>query len=409
MTDEATNPVEDLRGIGRLTADGVVEVTNLVESMHRSISTFGGVFGPRGPESSSGITGLVYGSIRGMAGLVGSGVDAALAPLGPLAAADQSSVGRDTAVAIVNGVLGDHLVETDNPLAISMQFRRGRERLDPDDPEFRRALRAADGRIALMLHGSCTDESQWQRGGDDHGAALARDHGYLPVYLRYNSGLHISQNGAELAARLEELVGALPGPVRLTFVGHSMGGLVARSACHYAQKKNFEWLERLDQLACIGSPHHGAPLERYGNWIDNALELTAYTAPFARLGKLRSAGVTDLRFGNLLHRDWQGRDRFEWSDDPREPVVALPDGATCYAIAAVTDEKSGPVSAHLPGDGLVPLDSALGHHDDPEMEVGFREEHKWIARDTGHLELLDDPEVYAKLAEWLRPASAPLA
>lgn len=402
MNDNSTNRVEDLRGVGRLTADGVVEATNVVESVHRTISTFGGLLGPRGPQSSPGITGLVYGSIRGVADLVGAGVDSALRPLGALAGGEGASPGRDTAVAVLNGVVGDHLAETDNPLAIEMEFRWDGETADPYDAAFRETVRAADGRIGLMLHGSCTDEHQWTWSGQDHGAALSRDHGYVPVYLRYNSGLHISENGAELSERLESFVEALPGTVDLSFVGHSMGGLVARSACHYGEVSDHHWLERLENLVCIGSPHHGAPLERYGNWIDNALELTAYTAPFARLGKLRSAGVTDLRFGNLLRQDWRGRDRFEWSDDPRQPVP-LPEGVDCYAIAAVMDQEAGVVSSKLPGDGLVPLESALGHHDNPELEVGFPEAHQEVFRNMGHLELLDDPDVYDELATWLEP------
>lgn len=395
------NPVGDLQGVGRLAVDGVIEVTDLVESLHRSIATIGGLIGPADPARSAGITALVYSAVRKVAGGVGSTFDAALAPLTAAIGELERSAERDALVAVLNGVVGDHLEASGNPLAISMKLRWNGEPLDPSDEEFRRALREAGGRIAVLVHGSCQNDRQWRRNGHDHGVALARDHDIVPVYLRYNSGLHISENGSELAELLEKIVDKLPGEVDLSFIGHSMGGLVARSACHYARTSGAAWLHRLEHLVCLGSPHHGAPLERYGNWIDNALEWTPYTAPLARLGRLRSAGVTDLRFGNLLHSDWQGRDRFEWSDDPREPVP-LPDGVECYAIAAVATDETGGLSRHLPGDGLVPVESALGHHEAPRREVGFPESHQSVIHDTQHLELLDDPEVYAQLEEWLR-------
>ena len=128
-----------------------------------------------------------------------------------------------------------------------------------------------------------------------------------PVYLHYNSGRHVSENGREFAALLEQLVAGWPVPVdELVIVGHSMGGLVARSACHHAEAQGQAWLASLTKLVCLGTPHHGAPLERGGRWVDVLLGLSPYVAPFARLGKARSAGITDLRFGNLQRRRLAG-------------------------------------------------------------------------------------------------------
>ncbi len=56
-----------------------------------------------------------------------------------------------------------------------------------------------------------------------------------PVYLRYNTGLPVGRNGADLAWLLDDLVAAWPVPVRsIALVGHSMGGLVVRAAFHAA-------------------------------------------------------------------------------------------------------------------------------------------------------------------------------
>jgi pimeloyl-ACP methyl ester carboxylesterase len=262
----------------------------------------------------------------------------------------------------------------------------------------RASLPSAGRKLVVLVHGSCQNDRQWLRLGHDHGAALARDLGYTPIYVLYNSGLHVSTNGHALAALLEELVAEWPAPLdELVLLGHSMGGLVARSACHSAEANGHAWRRKLGTLVCLGSPHHGAVLERGGNWVDVLLGVSRYSAPLARLGKIRSAGVTDLRFGNVLDEHWHGRDRFAHGRDARTPL-ALPDGIACYAIAATTAPRAGD---KLPGDGLVSVASALGRHARPELTLAFPESHQSIAFGTGHLGLLDRPEVYAPLRQWL--------
>jgi len=186
----------------------------------------------------------------------------------------------------------------------------------------------------------------------------------------------------------------------LVLIGHSMGGLLARSACHYGAQAKHQWLRRLDKLMFLGTPHHGAPLERGGNWVDILLSSTAYSAPLARLGKIRSAGITDLRYGNLVDEDWHKRDRFARSGDRRVPVP-LPEGVACYAIAASTGKSAGALPELLIGDGIVPLESALGHHDNPKLAIDFEPSRQWVAYGTHHLDLLNRPEVYAHVKRWL--------
>jgi hypothetical protein len=182
-----------------------------------------------------------------------------------------------------------------------------------------------------------------------------------------------------------------------------MGGLVARSACHYGRLAGHGWLRHLSRMVFLGTPHHGSPLERAGNWVDVLLGASPYSAPLARVGKIRSAGVTDLRYGNLLDEDWEGRDRFARAGDRRQPVP-LPQGVACYAIAATAEASRGRVAAVLPSDGLVPLESALGHHLKPELALDFPEDRTWIATDTGHFDLLCRPDVYARIRDWLARA-----
>jgi pimeloyl-ACP methyl ester carboxylesterase len=135
---------------------------------------------------------------------------------------------------------------------------------------------------------------------------------------------------------LQQLAKAWPQPVQeMTLLVHSMGGLVARSACHQAAEAGHSWLAQLKALVFLGTPHHGAPLERLGSWVDGVLGSNIVTRPFAKIGQVRSAGITDLRHGNVLHADWHDAGRFERGPDARQPVP-LPAGVACYTVAATT-------------------------------------------------------------------------
>jgi pimeloyl-ACP methyl ester carboxylesterase len=249
-----------------------------------------------------------------------------------------------------------------------------------------------------------TDRS-WQTPGADHGAALATTLNYTPLSLRYNSGLHISQNGHQLAAQLEQLVTHWPAPMEeLAVVAHSMGGLLIRSAVYVAQQQGMRWPARLKNIVFLGTPHHGVPLERAGNWVDVLLASTPFSAPFAKLGQLRSAGITDLRYGHVLDVDWQGHDRFHRQPDCRLPVP-LPEGVACFTVAATTAKQRSALADRLLGDGLVPLHSALGEHADPQHTLAFAKPSQFIAYRTSHLALLSSPAVTRQMLTWLTPSN----
>lgn len=402
--------VTDLRGAARLATDATAGLTDLVEAMHERIARIPG-FGKKSLDGrTGGITGLVYRTIRGVTHVVGGSVDALLALLAPALATEARdaapSAEREAILAALNGVLGDYLVARANPLAVPMAFRRDGERLVLERSSLARQLPGAGPRLVVLLHGLCMNDLQWLRKGHDHGAALARECGYTPVYLHYNSGLHVSINGHALASQLERLLDQWPLPLeRVVLLGHSMGGLLARSALHYGAQAGQRWPSRVTDLVCLGTPHHGAPLERAGNWIDILLGATPYAAPFARLGKLRSAGITDLRHGNLVDEDWVGRDRFARGTDRRQ-AIPLPAAMRCYTVAASLGSGAGDTQdrllANSVGDGLVPLDSALGRHKNAARSLAFAANRQWIGYGMNHLDLLDRSEVFATLRDWLR-------
>lgn len=390
----------DLLGFSRLAVDATAGLSELVEAMHHNIARAPGILDTPSQGPTSGITGLVYESIRSVTGLVSGGVESILAPLVPMLKEKDSPPERQAVLAALNGVMGDYLAATDNPLAISMRLRHRGKPLTLEREALASAIPRLSSKVVVLAHGLCMNDLQWKRKRHNHGAALARDLGYTPVHLHYNSGLHVSTNGRAFANLLVVLLEQWPVPLdQFVIIAHSMGGLVSRSAYHYATVAGHKWPRQLRKMIFIGTPHHGTPLERLGNLVVGALDLSPYTNALARLGKIRSAGITDLRYGNLLDDDWYGRDRFEHSGDPRRPMP-LPEEVQCYAIAA-TGGKTGGLDDGSPGDGIVPVDSALGRHEDPALTLSFAESRKWIGHNMNHFDLLSKPAVYEHIKRWV--------
>ena len=411
----------DIRAIAQLATQATLGVSKIAEGVQQAVWSTVGVPGGKEPGTTRGITGLVYQTVNGITELVGKGAQALLEGLEPmLAMADDAAPGtpeREAVLAALNGVMGDRLAASNNPLATHMTLRYRGEALDwqalPADMN-------ASAKVLVLIHGLCMNDIQWQTprptqpDGEendviDHGASLSAALGYTPIYVRYNTGLHTSQNGHQLAAELEQLALHWPVPLEeITVLVHSMGGLLIRSALYYARQDGLTWPRHLKNIVFLGTPHHGSPLERAGNWVDTILGSTPFTAPFARLGKLRSAGITDLRYGHVLDADWQGHDRFHRKPDSRVPLP-LPEGVACYAVAATLASERSALADRLTGDGLVPLHSGLGEHDDPARSLIFAKDSQWIAFNTGHMELLSRPEVTQQVLKWLTPPAEPQA
>ncbi len=380
--------------------DAIIGVTDLVEAMHKRV--FHPPFLPSTPVQHliTSVAGITYKNIRWGTQLIGGSLDYVLGQFAYMFGEIKTTDEREAMRSALNGVVGDYLEEKENPLKIRMQFRY-QSKAVPLDGSMDAVYPAINGKILLMVHGSCMNDIQWTRKGHNHGDALATELGKTPIYLHYNTGRHISTNGQNLSELLEALVQQWPVPIEeLVIIGHSMGGLVARSALHYGQQQQKTWPEHVKKIVFLGTPHHGSPLERMGNYLDAILECIPYTKPFARLGKVRSAGVTDLRHGNLLDEDWQGNDRFEIQEDRRNPVP-LPAQIACYSIAAAIGKATDPISPRMLGDSLVDVKSALGQHDNPAKNLDFKADNTWVAYGNTHLDLLSNPDIYAKMKTWL--------
>jgi len=261
----------DLRGLSKLGFDAALGVTDRVEQMHHTIARRPPLFGEAVEGPARGVAGLVYRGVRGTIRLTGEGADALLRMFEGRESAE-SSPGRDIALAALNGVIGDRLAATDNPLALAMRLRSNGRALDLNRAALADSFPRATGRVVVLVHGGLRmSDLHWRRKDHDHGASLENDLEFTPVYLFYNSGLHVSENGRAFADLLEALIRAWPVPVEeLVILGHSMGGLVARSACFYGERAGCAWRRSLRKLVFLGTPHHGAALERIGAWVDDA-------------------------------------------------------------------------------------------------------------------------------------------
>ncbi|PHV11417.1 lipase family alpha/beta hydrolase [Chitinimonas sp. BJB300] len=286
---------------------------------------------------------------------------------------------------ILNGAFGDTLEAGSNPLAFEMNLYAPGATLPLNRTELAEKVARSNGRLCVLIHGLALDERCWQ-GDANIGAQLETDFGYAPVYLRYNSGLSVHTNAAALAMYLHECYADLPALRDLLLLGHSMGGLLARSASYLAADAGMAWLKSLRMVICLGTPHRGAPLERIGRLLTVAMQLSQVSSPLAILAEQRSQGVQDLRNGLL-------------DPDSGQTQPLLPGVPYRFVAASLLPSLQHP-TAQMLGDGMVPLASAS----DPGLEGDI--EVVQLAG-IGHMGLLKHPKVYAVLHAWLDEPATP--
>lgn len=321
---------------------------------------------------------------------------------------------RHDALAVVNGLFGDTLADQGSSLAVPMTFRSDTGEVTIDRPSLAAAFPHPTGRIALLVHGLMSTESVWGFPGDPtttYGSLLARDHGVTPISLRYNTGRHISTNGRELARMLHQLIAAWPVPVReIALIGHSMGGLVIRSACHYASATRpwrdyahfrRSWAAKVRRVVLLGVPNTGAPLEVFANLTSAAL--WSVPIPVTRLIGLgldaRSAGIRDLRFGSITDEDWLEKDPAARDRPVPHRVETLRHAAYLVIAGGVSADPDHPLTRVF-GDALVTSSSAAGTLSQATGQALFPGSTLRVFPKMNHVALAHRPEVYAEVDRW---------
>jgi pimeloyl-ACP methyl ester carboxylesterase len=318
-----------LRALTRLAFDELGLATGGIEQVHRAVADRAFAGGGTSKLLHDGISGAVYAGVRGGAALAGRAASA-LAPDREVSPA---------VLAILNGLQGDVL---EPPLAMEMAL----------------SVEGEGPKLAVFVHGLFETEHAWRYGGGPrYGDRLP---GWTPVYVRYNTGRPIAENGRELAELLDELDAE-----EIALIGHSMGGLVARSACHAGGS----WTDQVTHVVCLGSPHTGAPLESAVHYAAAMLGVMPESRPFASFLRRRSAGIRDLQ---------RGID------------VPLLEGARHTCVAATVTREAGHPVARIVGDWLV-LEKSASHGAQEKLHVGA----------AHHLALLNHPAVYERLAALL--------
>jgi pimeloyl-ACP methyl ester carboxylesterase len=380
-------------------------IVGTARDLHRAISTrmfkATRVVGGRVPESlhDAAIT-SVYGAVSG-ALRISSGSIRALASRG-VGRPIESTQGGRRVVAAVNGLIGDELRMLDDPQAITMSVRVDGADIPATGWPLAEAFRGSSGHLVIFVHGLCENEESWSKDSKVHGttyaARIRAETDGTPVMIRYNTGLHISENGLHLNTLVQQLVAHWPVPVtRITLLGYSMGGLVARAATNYATAEGQTWQHLVRDVICLGTPHTGANLEKAAHLGSRLLRFWPESAPFGAVLDQRSAGIVDLRHGYITRDEWEGQDLTgQWGLD-RIAAAPLPHAEYHFVAATLGASQRHPLSSVL-GDLLVHFSSATGVGRAGPVVAGARFEYLASAH---HFALMNHPQIGDWIVEWL--------
>jgi pimeloyl-ACP methyl ester carboxylesterase len=408
---------EEVRALGELVGGAAAGVATQARDVHTGIA--GRVFGVLGPPAQAvrvvhdRVADGGYAAARALSGAVVRGGARAVS----LTRADDAGSIADTpagraVVGALNGAWGDMLHQRHSVLETPMSLRRGGRDVALDEATLARVFPDATGRLAVFAHGLGETDDAWRLRAARHapyGDRLRSELGYTPLYIRYNSGRHISDNGRRLAELLQELTANWPVEVaEIALIGHSMGGLLARSACHYAEPGS--WREQVRHVFMLGTPHHGAPLERAANAACHAISRLPETRAFAAPLRIRSAGVKDLGYGYVVDEDWDGHDPDALWQNTGTQVPFLT-SANHYFVCATVSRQADAPAGRIIGDLLV-LPASAWSHDGHGERMRFPVDRYSHIGGAHHLGLLNHPAIYDQIRRWIttgRELAAPVA
>jgi len=267
-----------------------------------------------------------------------------------------------------NRVLSSILGSSHNSLIslteIKMSFRSLGKDISTEDVLFG-YKQSGLSKIILFIPGLFTDESLWLDriltidNRNIISSGIADDYkrrGYYPIFIRFNHGKHISDNGKELLLLLTDLL-SKDSSLKLNIFCYSIGCLVFRSTLYYARENLSEIsIKNIDKVIFISSPDGGSYLEKAGFWATFLMERAPTLAIqlIGMIGNLRSDAIKDLSHGVIREEDWN---QFNYlSRYWQNHYFGELDNINCYQLYSSFGEENSILQEWL-GDGIVELSS----------------------------------------------------
>ena len=302
-------------------------------------------------------------------------------------------------VPILNGLHGHTMSEKGHKALINMSFRYQSRDISIEKLKEFYDFSKYNGTVIIFIHGLMNDESIWKSKPGNRkkwlGSAIEDEMKANALYVRYNTGRHISENGRQLSSLLQHFIEVHQSINQLNIVCHSMGGLVSRSACYYSGIHNQSWTGILKKVFLIGVPNEGSYLARVAYMTQYFFRKIdpSENDSVAKFFDVRSNGIKDLSFGYLVDEDWQNSKDGNVKNIQQTKVYPLPHVYYYLIAASVTEENEKNRIFTFFGDGLVEKKSALSDLFITNSMISGKVNMKLFPR-LNHLTLLESKEVF---------------
>jgi pimeloyl-ACP methyl ester carboxylesterase len=265
---------------------------------------------------------------------------------------------------VVSSIIGSSHNSTVSLTDIKMSFRA----IDKDisiEEAHREFKNSGLEKVILFIPGLFTDEKLWLDRTikiDERqvvSSGIADDYkkrGYFPIFIRFNHGKHISDNGKELLVLLNEFIKLEP-TIKFNVIAYSIGCLILRSTLYYAREAAIDiGSKNFGKVIFISSPDGGSYLEKSGFWATVIMERAPNIAfmLLGIIGNLRSDAIKDLSHGVIREEDWNSFNYLSryW----KSHYFGELENIDCYQLYSSFGEDGSPFQEWL-GDGIVELPS----------------------------------------------------
>jgi pimeloyl-ACP methyl ester carboxylesterase len=405
--------VDDWRGMGDLIELATQRLSAPAEEVHQAIADgwfrVAGRSGSPAHTAHRNVTANLYGSIRMVGSVARTSLDIGATTIGKhrhVRTLWDSRIGAGVRAA-ANALWGDEFERRSSPMHTELSiYDANGTPVTADRAALTSAFEKPTPRLAVLLHGLGKTERCWNTKAADEGniaglPKILEADGFTPILVRYNSGRRVSDNGEALAALLEETTTNWPTAVdEIVLIGHSMGGLIARSSLYSARSADHDWINYVNHLVALATPHFGSPIEKGAHVASQLLTTTAVTRSLGVFINGRSAGIKDMRHGSIHPTDHSEHPE---SSEGGRVVVAPPIKGIRqhHAVGVVTDSNSHPLGI-LFGDLVVRVNSATGVSSTGRVaSANVR-----VFGGLDHLGLLHDASVHNQIREWLTPVAS---